>query len=492
MNAHIQQQYKPTKYQHFVRQLRNLGLKLSEPSFKAERKDYEMARKLYRLAASVAILLGAAQASAIPFNAFDARSMAMGGTGVATAGSDSAALFNPALLSIARYSDDFTLILPAVGFHVADPEELAGSIDKFQNGNYVNTLQSSIEALNLAITTATNTPSVPNITAVGASAATVATNLSNLSTQIDTLSNKPLVMAGNLSTVIGIPNKKFGIAFYANSSIATGASFQYKDGTLLTSLATLSSCIATAATNVDPVAAAAAITACGTPTFTGNSLQSSVSVRGVMLREVGFAISKEYRIYGQNTAVGISPKIIQAQLFNVPIGINSPSLSNFNENDYKALYNIPNFDLGIAQNYRTGWRSGLVIKNVVPYFLDFKRAPIPGATPVASGETLRLIPQVRAGISHTDKWSVVALDMDLYRNDTVGLEDRTQYIALGGELNAWNAAQIRAGYRADLVNSARNIVSLGLGFSPFGLHTDIAVAGNASEIGLAFQLGFRF
>ena len=65
-------------------------------------------------------------------------------------------------------------------------------------------------------------------------------------------------------------------------------------------------------------------------------------------------------------------------------------------------------------------------------------------------------------------------------------------IAFGGELNAWNWGQLRGGWRVDVVNSARNILTLGLGFSPFGVHADLALAGNERELGASFQLGFRF
>jgi hypothetical protein len=133
-----------------------------------------------------------------------------------------------------------------------------------------------------------------------------------------------------------------------------------------------------------------------------------------------------------------------------------------------------------------------VLKNIIPYKLDFKRAPTPGATPVATGDTLTLNPQARLGVSHTNNWSTVALDVDLTRNDPSGLENATRYIALGGELNALGWAQLRAGYRIDTENSARNITSIGLGLSPFGVHADLAVAGNANEIGASFQLGFRY
>lgn len=431
-----------------------------------------------KFVALITLLLSSSLALAIPFSSFDPRSMAMGGAGVAVADAGAAPLFNPALLSVTRYSDDFSLVLPSVGVRAADPYNLRDSVDSFQSGKYVENLESAVTALNAAITAGV-------IGTIQSSAATVSTSLNALSAQLDTLHNKPVTLDAGAATVVGIPSKKFGMAFYANGSVATGSLFQYKDAALLASLSAQASCLAVAAD-------AGQVAACGTPSFTTNSLQSAITVRGVMLAEVGFAFSREFRINRQNIALGITPKIVQAQLFDVPVGLNSPSLSNFNENDYRAKYSMANFDLGMAQNFRNGWRSGLVIKNVIPYFLYFKRAPVAGETPVPTGDTLRLVPQTRAGVSHTNRWSTVALDVDLYRNDPAGLENYTQYIALGGELNGWNWGQLRAGYRIDLVNSARNIVSFGLGFSPFGVHADVAVAGNANEIGASFQLGFRF
>ncbi|HQS58927.1 MAG: hypothetical protein B7Y56_12875 [Gallionellales bacterium 35-53-114] len=437
-----------------------------------------MSPKPYRLFAGIVLLLNSSVALAMPFSFLDPRSMGMGGAGVAVADAAAAPLFNPALLSITRYSDDFSLTLPTLGARVADPDDLIGSIDKFQSGNYVDNLQTSITALNDAITAGVIGP-------INTAAGSASTNISSLSAQLATLNNKPITFDAGAATVVGIPNKRFGIAFYANAAVATGGIFQYRDAATLATLSTQASCLAAAAD-------AGQVAACGTPSFTTDTLQSAVTMRGVMLAETGFALSREYRINKQNIALGITPKIMQAQLYDVPIGINSPSLSNFNGNDYRAQYSLLNFDIGMAKNHRNGWRSGLVIKNVVPAFLAFKRAPVAGETPVATGETLRLMPQSRIGVSYTNRWSAVALDVDLYRNDPAGLENYTQYIALGGELNGWNWGQLRAGYRVDLVNSSRNIASLGLGFSPFGVHADLAVAGNAHELGAAFQLGFRF
>lgn len=440
-----------------------------------------MPLSLSKLFIHITLIVYWTAAFALPFNSFDPRSMAMAGAGVAVGDAASAPLLNPALLSITRYSDDFSLVLPTLGIRVADPEKFIDSMDKFVSGKYVDNLTTAITALNAAI-------AAVNFATISTNATTVSTSITTLSSQIATLNDKPISLDGGATVVVGIPNKKFGLAFFANRTISSGGAFQYKDAATLAALATQTTCLATAAAANDPVAVAA----CGLPNFNNNTLLSSVNLRGVMLTELGFSVSRELRINRRNIALGITPKIVQLHLYDIPVGLNSPSFSNFNSEDYKASYNMINFDLGAAQNLRNGWRSGLVIKNIIPYFPAFKRAVVAGGIPVETGESLRLVPQVRIGVSHTNPWSTVALDADLYRNDPAGLEKYSQYIALGGELNAWSWIQVRAGYRVNLVNSARNIVSLGFGFSPFGVHTDIALAGNETELGAAFQFGFRF
>lgn len=447
---------------------------------------------ILKLASASVLLLICTLAEAIPFSSFDPRAMGMGGTGVAVPFAATAPLYNPALLSITRYSDDFSLALPTAGMSIADSKDLAGSLDRFQNGNYIDSVTTATTSLDAAITAANAAPSAGTMATVSTSAATLSSSLSTLSTQINTLNNKPVTFDGGLSTVIGIPDKKFGFAFYANYVIATGAAFQYKDAALLTGLSTQTNCISTAAANADPNVAKTEIAACGTPVFSNSSLLSGVDLRGVKLGEMGLAFSREFYINRNRVALGITPKYVQADLYDIPIGFNSPSLSSLNSSDYKAQYSFLNFDLGLAQNYRNGWRTGMVIKNIIPYDLDFKRASVTGGTPVATGEKIRLFPQTRLGISHTNNWSTLAMDADLYRNDPAGLENPTQYLSFGAELNARSWGQIRFGYRADLVNSERDITTLGIGFSPFGLHADLAVAWNSHEAGAAFQLGFRF
>jgi len=428
-----------------------------------------------KLAVSAALLFGSSMALAIPFGSFDPRSMAMGGAGVAVGDASTAPLFNPALLSMTREDDHFALVLPTFGIRIADPNKLRDSIDKFQAGNYINNFQAAIDKLNLDITN-------NNVAAITADATAVGNNISLISGQFAALSDKPITVDGGAAVVIAVPNDKFGSAFYATGSVATGGLFRYTDGPTLTALATN----ATNCTSANPLSAACT----SLKSFNTNTLSSGINFRGVMLSEIGFAVSTYNLGY---MSWGITPKVMQAQLFDVPIKVNDSNQNGISGNDYVANYSMPNLDIGIASYDNVGWRTGMVIKNIIPYTLDFKRAPVAGATPIATGQTLTLKPMARVGVSHTTSWSTVALDYDVTSNDPAGFESSSQYLALGGEINAFDWVQLRAGYRMDLANSARNVTSIGLGLSPFGVpHFDIAVAGNDSEIGASLQFGVHF
>jgi len=392
--------------------------------------------------------------------------MAMGGAGVAVGGADAAPLFNPALLSVTKEEDDFAIILPTIGVRISDPETLRDSVDAFDAGNYINNLQTAINNLNSSTTPA--------------NAAIVGSRLTDVSTQLVTLSNKPITAEVGLATVVAIPSKKFGAAFYANGTVTAGGLFQYNDKTTLDNLANDANLC-----SADVVLNAAS---CNTlKAFNTNTLTSGIHFKGVQLVEAGFALSREFQIREHGVSFGITPKIVKAQLFDTVVKVNDTNRSDISISDNSKEYTFANFDLGVAKNYSNGWRSGFVIKNVIPQTLDFKS--VPGA-PV---ESLKLMPQARIGVSHATTWSTVALDLDLTRNDPAGFENHTQYIALGGELNAWDWAQLRAGYRVDMVDSARSVASVGLGLAPFGVvHIDLAVAGNATDIGASFQLGVHF
>ena len=445
-----------------------------------------MLQKPLKFFITTALLAGSSAAVALPFNSFDPRSMAMGGAGVAVGDAGMAPFFNPALLTVTREEDDFSLVLPVVGVRAYDPLDLVTSLDNFQKGNYQNNLDAAIAAYN---TVGGQTPA--NLTAI-------ANNTSTYSTQLKTLSDKPFQAEAGAGMVVAIPSKSFGGAFYANAWLAVGGMAKYRDDQTLQNFAADANAVAACGT--DPVCIANITSTSpyfdpvtGQVTFNTNNLQSSVDIRGVGLAEMGVALSREFAIGDATWGFGITPKMVKVRLYDYSESVNSGNTSNVTGNDFMAEYSHVNFDLGLAKNYGNGWRTGFVVKNVIPHTYDFKRAPTPGAAPIPTGAVIDLKPQARIGASHTTSWSTVAMDLDLTANDPAGFENKSQYLSLGAELNAWDWAQFRLGYRANLKDSNRNIPSIGFGLAPFGVfHFDIAAAVSSNEVGASAMLAFTF
>lgn len=394
-----------------------------------------------------------------------------------------------------------------------------------------------------------------NVTSVSSNSTTVQTNLNKVNQSLLALNNQPLQGEFGAAAVIGIPGKDFGFALYAQAFGAMGGTLEYADAPTITTISGAISATATALTsssaaisttstaqtalataitalttantncNVTPVASCAAditaattalnaantaLSAASTTLSTNagtvstqstlvsnnNTVLSKIHLRGVLITEKGLSISHGFVINDREWSLGITPKLIQLKLFDALLSANSGSTSGATGSDYLAEYSAWNFDVGAAKTYPNGWRTGVVIKNVVPLSFDFKNAPTPGATPVANGSTLKLNPLVRVGAAHETDWSTAAFDLDLTQNDPAGLENKTQYVALGGELNALDWASVRAGYRMDLVSS-RKLLSLGFGLRYF----DFALAAspdifsdpaNVREFGASLRFGLVF
>ena len=376
-------------------------------------------------------------------------------------------------------------------------------------------------------TVTSNTAAVSsNSTAVGNNVNTVTADITKVNQVLNGLNSHPIQADLGAGVVLAIPGREWGLAIYKDAWAAMGAILLYKDASTVSTITAAGTTIgpnligigtATGAATTDLNTAntslanainsctnlsAATLAACTSALATANTklttayntvtatsltvsnnagnistasatvnpstttLQSQIHIRGVVVTEGGVSISHEQVSNDIDWSWGITPKVMQLRLYDATLAT-SNTLSNATSNDYLAYYSTLNFDAGLAKTYLNGWRTGIVVKNVIPQSFDFKNAPSAGATPVANGSTFYLNPQVRGGISYEyPKWFTVALDADLTRNDPAGLEDPSQCVALGGEVSTSDWVQIRAGYRADFVNAARNIASVGFGLSP--------------------------
>jgi len=393
-------------------------------------------------------------AHAMPFGIYDPRSMAMGGTGVASGTSANAAFFNPALLSTANKDEDFSIELPIVSIRVADQDEFIDRLDTFQSSNSIDNFSNAINTFNAAVTPAQVLAAKDLVVSTG--------NI--LIPGLRTLSNRDLQMEVMAGAVVGIPGKKFAASVFVVSRAMGGMALDITQndlGRVQTILDQL------AANNLSPIT---------DPTTT---MTSAALGRGAVISEVGIALAKELEFLG-GVGVGMTPKFQKVDTFDYALNIETADITL---DEGKKSYNSVNFDVGLGKDFKNNWKAGAVIKNLLPK-----------SYATALGNKLETKPQVRVGATHQTSWSVVSIDLDLLENDPIakGFDTPTQYAGIGVELDAFDLFQVRLGYRHNLSDSDTSVATAGLGFSPFGVHIDVGVMGNSKEVALGVQTGFRF
>lgn len=399
------------------------------------------------LAASIGLagVLLTQQALALPFSSFDPRSFAMGGAGVASGTSANAVFFNPALLAAATQDDDFSFELLA-GVRAADPDNMLDAIDDFDSHNSMQAFSDAILAYNAS----------PGV----ATAADLDTARNQLIADLQNLSQKAVQTEADGALVVGVPSKSFGISIYGNRWVVGGA---YADVTAA-DLTDINN-------QVDNLPTP--------PVDNTGSYTSSFNARLASITEAGVALATTFG----GVAVGITPKHVKVATYDYSIAGKDLDTVEIDTSLGEKTDTNFNIDIGIAKDYGNGWKTGLAVKNVLSKEYT-----------TVLGNKITIDPMARVGVMHETSWSTIALDVDLTENDPGGLDNKSQFAALGIEFDAFNFAQLRLGIRHNMsdIPYDPDILSAGIGLSPFGINIDLSVAGNQDDVGAALQLGFRF
>ncbi len=450
-------------------------------------------RNRFLLSTAVAMALSSHGVLAAPFGHFDPRSMAMGGTGVASGTGANASFYNPALL--AGKNNRFHLELPVIGFNVADPDELIKDLDDFQDGNELNALDNAVTNFNLNPTSA--------------NAQAVVDSMSDVNDVVETFSNRALEGSLFGGGVVSFPTKNWGMAIHISGMAAGGAQLDYRDAQTvsnlngeLTQLITLQDAVNNATTDAERLAALQDLQdfannsqfvqydpVTETATITNVDPQSELQTRAIAIAEVGISFARNIEFSFGEVAVGVTPKYMEVSTIDYVANVRN---AEFDLDTNKVDSTAFNLDVGIAKRYGNGVTTGLVVKNLIPQ--SFETANTTGMGDI------ELKPQARLGVAHAATWnsvlsSTVALDLDVTENEPVGFDQKTRYLGVGAELDIYQTAQLRMGYKKNLSDgSYADSVSAGLGLSPFGIHMDLAVSAspNLEQVAGGLQLGFRY
>ncbi|WP_413113049.1 conjugal transfer protein TraF [Thaumasiovibrio sp. DFM-14] len=373
----------------------------------------------------------------------DARGFAMGGVGVATSNYLAAPMYNPALAAnYDRERDNFGMLLPTFSAGVHDGDDLYNKLDAFAD------LTDELEFGD-------------------ANSATAAEWKKAL---LDLDGGKGVVDA-ELGLVIAIPNRFASISFFTKAEVAmiVTPDVDKRDQDLVNNDGTINSC------------------------DDGKSLeecmQSSAQGLGAVIGEVGLTIagSKLLQLGDKDYPVsfGLSPKAQHLMAINY-----TTKASDFDDDEFgddyteKTVFNA-DFGMTIQPNART--TVGFVAKNLLKQELE---------TNNSSGTDVMLVePQYAVGVGYNYGWVTLAADVDLNERQYFrDLDYATQFASIGAEINAWRWAQVRVGYKHSMTDHSEDVVSAGLGLTPFGrFGMDLSAQyGDDSRYGVAAQFIFTF
>src|SRR5690606_19244546 len=439
--------------------------------------EYSMAlpssflRRTLLTAISAATLVATSAHASPAFS--NARTLAMGGTGVATAHPAAAASLNPAMMAATHHawSDDFGLILPSVNARFADEEEVLDQVDDLQDAidNFDELAQriASVESWD---------PTQAMALRDDARAAA-----GDLLEQLQAFDKDTIRINAGVGLSLAVPSPRLAVGFFTNGSLTATVrgEFDEDDAVRLGQIAD---------GNLDPEDV---------------NLEDDLKSRGRILAsavvEAGISFAHALDLGNDHVVqLGVSPKYVQLRTFQYTASIAKFEDDDFDGAEYETEKSGFNLDLGAAYAFGENkqWNTGLVVKNLIP--MELKSAQ---SRPDLDEEryTLELKPKVTAAIAHTGNYHVVTAELELTKQKGFGYADDTQWFSVGAEFDAWRFAQLRVGARQNLASNSDNAgieektqFTAGLGLNPFGARLDIAALVSDSDLGAAIEFGAAF
>ncbi|MGO1247532.1 MAG: conjugal transfer protein TraF [Oceanisphaera sp.] len=401
------------------------------------------------LSMSIALALGTSVLTTSAFAAntyFDARNDAMGGVGVASSHYGVAALVNPALVAKDdKITDDFSLVLPSIGIQASDKDDL---IDAFDD------LSDSYDRFEQDIDNA-------GVSGAQQSAKAVADDLR-------AIDNKQVDANVGVNIVATLPTRWGSASLFANGYGSVAISTHVHEGDL---------------GKLEDIANG------NNPGLTNEELKelkSEARAVAALVQDYGLAVAKIVDIQGVPVHFGVTPKLQKVDTFNYNVNATNFETDDINDSKYRDSDTGFNADLGVAVDF-SHVTFGLSARNLIAR--DIKTKEVDG-----QAYTYKVSPLVSAGAAYRGRLITLAADVDLTETKGFTHVQSSQYAGAGLELNAWDWAQLRAGYRADIKGDLPNVFTAGIGLSPFNVvHLDLAgFVGSDDALGAAVTMSYTF
>lgn len=366
------------------------------------------------------------------FAASDARSVGMGGVGVATADYLSAPVHNPALAAKYKKIDDVGLMLPSVSATLNDSDEVYDKIDEIQD---------LINANDIA-------------------------NASAIEAKMQELNGKSATAQAQALIAIAIPNEYVSSTFFVSGRLDAIAALNYDASDAGKTTGSFNSFAAvTGVAVIDYGMSLARKAQLGDGTFYYGITPKMQRVESILYTESVDSFDDD--------DFDADKYMKDETNFNMDLGF------AYAQDDF--TYGLTIRDL-ISKSYDTIVRA----ENSGNVQGTYKIQPV--AT-VGVSYGLEYI-KVAADIDLNKSERMTSLSNVNFDTDN----DDTQNAGVGAEFDAWRWAQLRVGYQWDLQDNLDPQYTAGIGLSPFDtLHIDVSGSyGGDSQYGAAIDLAFMF
>ena len=399
----------------------------------------------YKVIAVVLLSALSQTAQAIPFT-FEARSLGMGGVGVATADLATAAWANPAMLTNQPMDSDWSILI-GVGAFVRDDDDLVGDVEDFQDAD--ERREAAIDA-----------GDVPGeIRAV-----------LDMRRAIGGIDAKIIAPEVTALFAMGASFEHFAMAISVRSDLIAGGVVTDISCSLLGNIANPGSC---------------------DPDELFSEEFNILNVEGVLATEFGVSFAKDFQLWGRKVSIGIKPKIVELEAYTFQESILTIDVDDdlTDDDDREDLGTFETLDLGFALDLSDSVRLGLSLRNLITDDFDL------------GNNTLNYDTEARIGVAYYNKYLTLAADLDLIENEPLLANDSfdslvTQYFSVGAEFYAFKIVKFRVGAAKNIASGisdgARDIeYSAGVGIW-LGFNLDVAALLNDNTAGVFLQTGFQF
>lgn len=459
----------------------------------------------------ISTLLLSSLTNASSLGQFDARSLAMGGAGVAGAESANAAAYNPALLASDSNKKRISIIPLVLKVEAVDENNFIDTIDDAQESVEGNGgLNETLDGLTLTENCGTNCFQDP--------AMKTAAQKSDKTFGYVTSLNKSNALVNINSGVAVQLGKKIPMAIIVDggTDLRVGVKFANSDFKELNAYSDVMADGKIDAQDFSDLQALGLVeNTSGELNFlrggdNAQELKSLVEFTGAAYYELGVSLADSFQYLGKELAIGITPKLVKVGTIKFHQGVEKKDGEDdvqaddlFDQNNMITKTDF-NADVGIVFKplNTQPLQVGLTIKNLFSrtYALQKTSTELALESAALSGDadakadlasfnfeqSLKIEPQFTAGLAYDLKLFNLLADIDLNAAEVLGRT--SQHLSLGAEFDA-RILRFQVGYRTSIGgDDEEDAISAGTSLGPVGI---AAVFAN-DNIGGVIQFGMSF